>query len=95
MGMVCDWDKVDTSVSWKFQAQPGKAEIFVLQASEAVSAGNTYQVEVAGITLPGTVKDTGSWAEYESPFHSAPWNSRKKQAVTSWSFVRSGRGRAA
>lgn len=61
MGMVYGWDDVSTTVSWRFKAKAGQAEIAVVQAAEAVSAGHTYQVEVAGVTLPGTVQDTGGW----------------------------------
>jgi hypothetical protein len=65
MGMVCDWDDVDTTVSWRFRAKAGRAEVVVVQAAEAVSAGHTYQVEVAGATFHGTVKDTGGWHAFQ------------------------------
>jgi hypothetical protein len=61
MGMVYGWDDVSTTISWRFKAKAGQAEIVIVQAAESVSAGHTYQVEVAGVTLPGTVKDTGGW----------------------------------
>lgn len=65
MGMVYGWDDVNTTVSWRFTAKAGQAEIVIVQAAEAVSAGHTYQVEVAGATLPGTVKDTGGWDTFQ------------------------------
>ena len=61
MGMVYGWDDVKTAVSWHFSAKSGKAEVVIVQAAEAVSAGYTYAVEVAGQTLPGTVQDTEGW----------------------------------
>ena len=66
LGMVCDWDDVETSVVWRFRAKAGRAEVVVIQAAEAVSAGHTYQVEVAGTTLRGMVKDTGGWHAFRA-----------------------------
>ena len=65
MRMIYGWDSVSTTVSWRFAAKAGQAEIVILQAAEAVSAGHTYQVEVAGTILPGTVKDTGGWLAFQ------------------------------
>lgn len=59
--MIIGWDDVGTFVSWRVQMSAGEAEVVVLQAAEAVSAGHTYQVEIPGRILPGTVKNTGGW----------------------------------
>jgi hypothetical protein len=61
MGMVCHWQDVKATVSWRFPVKAGQADIVILQAAEAVSAGHTYEVDLAGKTLPGTVEDTGGW----------------------------------
>lgn len=65
MGMIYGWNDVNTTVSWRFAAKAGRAEIVVVQAAESVTAGHTYQVEVAGAILPGIVKDTGGWHRFE------------------------------
>ena len=64
MGMVYGWDDVNTTVSWDFPAKAGRAEVLILQAAEAVSAGHTYAVDVAGTILEGTVQDTGGWYSF-------------------------------
>lgn len=61
LGMVCHWQDLNATVSWRLPVQAGQAEIVILQAAEAVSAGHTYGVDVAGKTLLGTVEDTGGW----------------------------------
>jgi hypothetical protein len=59
--LIIGWDDVGTFASWRAKLAAGEVEVVVLQAAEKVSAGHTYQVEIAGKTLPGTVKDTGGW----------------------------------
>lgn len=63
--MIQHWDDVGTTAAWRVRLAAGQAEVLVLQAAEAVSAGHTYQVEVAGQVLPGTVKDTGGWSQVQ------------------------------
>ena len=52
--LIIGWDDVGTFVSWRAKLAAGEVEVVVLQAAEKVSAGHTYQVEMAGKTLPGT-----------------------------------------
>jgi neutral trehalase len=59
--LIQHWDDVGTFASWRLLVAAGEAEVVVLQAAEAVSAGHAYQVEIAGQILPGIVKDTGGW----------------------------------
>lgn len=63
--LIQHWDKSETFVSWRAQLGAGELEVVVRQASTAASAGNAYQVEIAGQRLTGTVKDTGGWRREE------------------------------
>jgi putative isomerase len=59
--MIQHWDDVGTIASWETMLPSGDYDVVVIQAAAAASAGNTYQVEIGGKSLPGTVKDTGGW----------------------------------
>lgn len=63
--LIQHWDKAETFVSWRAQLGEGELEVVVRQASTAASAGNAYEVEIAGQRLTGTVKDTGGWRKEE------------------------------
>jgi Trehalase len=63
--LVQHWDDVATTVSWQADFAAGEVEVVVSQAAEAGSAGNLYEVEIAGTKLPGTVMDTGGYETYQ------------------------------
>ena len=60
-GMIEEWSDAGTFVSWRVELPAGDVEVLVQQAAEEVIAGNTYQVEIDGQVLSGTVKSTGGW----------------------------------
>ena len=63
--LIENWDDVATFVSWRVKLDPGELEVGLRQASGSASAGNSYQLEIAGQSLSGTVKDTGGWRVVE------------------------------
>jgi hypothetical protein len=63
--LLQDWNDLGTFVSWPVRFNAGDVEVGVRQASGSASAGNSYQVEIAGQVLPGKVKETGGWRVIE------------------------------
>lgn len=63
--LIQHWEKAGTFVTWRVRLDAGELEVVVRQAATEASAGNAYQVEIAGEKLTGTVKDTGGWRNEE------------------------------
>lgn len=63
---LAHWDDLQTSFNWQIKVKKsGRLRVAILQAAEAVSAGNTYQVSFNEQILDGTVQDSGSWHEFK------------------------------
>ncbi|RYD43868.1 MAG: hypothetical protein EOP83_31535, partial [Verrucomicrobiaceae bacterium] len=64
---IGSWEDERTTVSWSIRVdKPGKVTVECLQAAEARSAGNRYDIVIDGRKVEGTVKDTGSWQRFEN-----------------------------
>jgi hypothetical protein len=60
------WEDEKTTVVWSIRAhRPAEIEIECLQAAEARSAGNGYDVVIGKEKLSGKVVDTGAWDRFE------------------------------
>lgn len=60
------WEDEKTSVVWSIRVdRPGAVEIECLQAAEARSAGNGYDVVVGKEKTSGLVVDTGAWDRFQ------------------------------
>lgn len=64
---IGSWEDERTTVRWSIRVdKPGKVTVECLQAAEARSAGNGYDIVIDGRKVEGTVKDTGSWQRFEN-----------------------------
>lgn len=60
------WEDEKTTVVWSIRVdQPGEVEIECLQAAEARSAGNGYDVVIGKAKTSGRVVDTGAWDRFQ------------------------------
>lgn len=60
------WEDEKTSVAWSIRVdRPGTVEIECIQAAEARSAGNGYDVVIGGAKVSGRVVDTGAWDRFQ------------------------------
>ena len=63
---IGSWEDAKTSVVWSIRVdRPGKVEIDCLQAAEARSAGNGYDVVISAAKASGRVVDTGAWDHFQ------------------------------
>ena len=60
------WEDEETTVVWSIRAhRPAEIEIECLQAAEARSAGNGYDIVIGKEKLSGKVVGTGAWDRFE------------------------------
>ena len=63
---VGNWESEKTTVVWKIRVhRPCEIEIGCLQAAEARSAGNGYDIVIGKARVSGKVVDTGSWNRFQ------------------------------
>lgn len=63
---IGSWESETTTVVWSIRAhRPCEIEIECLQAAEARSAGNGYDVVIAKEKVSGQVVDTGAWDRFQ------------------------------
>lgn len=63
---IGNWENEQTTVVWSIRAhRPCEIEIECLQAAEARSAGNGYDVVVGKEKVSGQVVDTGAWDRFQ------------------------------
>ena len=63
---IGNWEDEKTTVAWSIHAhRPAEIEIECLQAAEARSAGNGYDVVIGKEKVSGKVIDTGAWDRFE------------------------------
>lgn len=59
------WHAESDHVAWKLDVdKPGKYDIYIDWSCAEASAGNRYQLDIAGEQLRGTVPGTGGWDRY-------------------------------
>ncbi len=59
------WTNVADTAEWEFEAVRGDVEVELEIACEDDSAGSTFEIQVAGQTLKGTVPKTGGWDRFQ------------------------------
>ncbi|MCB1132058.1 MAG: hypothetical protein KDN05_13080 [Verrucomicrobiae bacterium] len=63
---IGDWHDEETTVVWTVRVhRPCEVEIECLQAAEARSAGNSYDVVIGKEKVSGRVVNTGAWGRFE------------------------------
>ena len=63
---IGDWEEETTTVVWSVRVhRPCEIEIECLQAAEARSAGNGYDIVIGKEKVNGKVIDTGSWNRFQ------------------------------